>query len=237
MNIDNLNSTLWDNKSILEFNKFFKSLSNAEKIYYTKKMSKSKKQCLGINAPTLKILAKQILRGDAKQFLSYQTLNFLEDDLLASYLLSEIKDNLFVCNYLTKFLTTIDSWEVTDALKIKVCVENFNFAKECLNSEFVFKRRFGFVHFLKYCNNEAYLTQIFKFVLKFKDEQEYYINMAIAWLLCECVVKNKNKTFVFFNTFYKQLNKFVLKKTISKCQDSFRILAQDKLFLKKYLIK
>ena len=55
--------------------------------------------------------------------------------------------------------------------------------------------------------------------------------MAIAWLLCECVIKKRSETLSFINK--NNLNSFVLKKTTSKCSDSFRLSDEDKEMLKK----
>ena len=70
-------------------------------------------------------------------------------------------------------------------------------------------------------------------------EQEYYVNMAIAWLLCEIMIFYPAETLKFLNNYknkYKESNNiFVLKKTISKCRDSFRISEENKILLKKLL--
>ena len=55
--------------------------------------------------------------------------------------------------------------------------------------------------------------------------------MAIAWLLCELIIKKKDKAIEYLKN--NKVNKFVLNKTISKCNDSFRITKEDKELLKK----
>ena len=38
------------------------------------------------------------------------------------------------------------------------------------------------------------------------EEKEYYVNMANAWLLCECLIKEREKTLKFLE--FKILGKF-----------------------------
>jgi len=66
-----------------------------------------------------------------------------------------------------------------------------------------------------------------------QNEQAYYVNMVIAWFLCECYIKNQKETKCFLKN--HQLNQFTLKKFISKCQDSFRISEKDKKQLKSFV--
>ena len=63
-----------------------------------------------------------------------------------------------------------------------------------------------------------------------KQEKEYYVNMAVAWLLCDCFIKQKDSTLLFIQK--NTLNPFVLNKFISKCCDSYRVSNDDKQFLK-----
>ena len=78
--------------------------------------------------------------------------------------------------------------------------------------------------------NKSYIESIFTIIRNSFKEQEYYVNMIISWLLCECFIKEREKTINFLTS--NNLNKFVLNKFISKCNDSFRIDKKDKIYLK-----
>ena len=58
--------------------------------------------------------------------------------------------------------------------------------------------------------------------------------MAIAWLVCELMIYNREKTLKYLE--YHNLNKFTINKAISKCRDSYRISKEDKELLLKYKI-
>ena len=82
---------------------------------------------------------------------------------------------------------------------------------------------------------ESDLTAIFRIVDSLYNEKEYYVNMAVAWLMCEIVIKNREQAFKYLKK--HNLNKFTINKTISKCRDSFRVSKEDKEELLKYRIK
>ncbi len=56
--------------------------------------------------------------------------------------------------------------------------------------------------------------------------------MANAWLLCECFIKQREKTLAFLEK--NNINKFAINKAISKCRDSYRVSDKDKKKLLKY---
>ena len=86
-----------------------------------------------------------------------------------------------------------------------------------------------------YTKSDKYIDQIFSVIDTLKDEEEYYVNMAVAWLLCELMIKQRNKTLKYLDN--HNLNKFTINKMISKCRDSFRISKEDKELLLKYKVK
>ena len=79
------------------------------------------------------------------------------------------------------------------------------------------------------------LTEIFDIIDSLQNEKKYYVNMAVAWLMCELMIKNRIQTLKYLEN--HKLNDFTINKTISKCRDSFRVSKEDKEFLLKYRIK
>jgi hypothetical protein len=67
---------------------------------------------------------------------------------------------------------------------------------------------------------------------KMYDEGHYYINMIIAWLLCESFIKNRDITLTYLKN--NNLNDFVINKMISKCRDSYRVSKGDKEMLLQF---
>ena len=60
------------------------------------------------------------------------------------------------------------------------------------------------------------------------------MNMAVAWLLCELMIYNRDKTLKYLE--HHNLNNFTINKAISKCRDSYRVSKEDKEKLLKYKV-
>ena len=74
-----------------------------------------------------------------------------------------------------------------------------------------------------------------KLIIKVIDNinsDKYYINMAVAWLIAEMYIKEKDVTLEYLKK--NNQNKFVQNKAISKINDSFRVTKEEKEMLKKY---
>ena len=76
-----------------------------------------------------------------------------------------------------------------------------------------------------------YLAVIFDRVEKLAGREEYYIRMAIAWLVAECFIKYPEKTLAYMRV--SGLSKWTYNKTISKICDSYRVDVETKEMLKK----
>lgn len=76
-----------------------------------------------------------------------------------------------------------------------------------------------------------YLALIFDRVERLGDRDEYYVKMAIAWLLSECFIKFPEATLSYLKI--SHLPKWTFNKTISKICDSYRVEPEMKEVLKK----
>lgn len=238
-----LNKQKWTKKDIAEFNDYLFSLNHLQTAKWTQKIYSTQKECLAIKVPVLRDIAKEISKGDAISFFNLQSHKYIEDDILIACVISLLKDYSLQKSQTTEFLKNVDSWVCTDTLKLndkKEPFENvYNFSYNLLQSKYLYLRRFAFVQLLKCAKNKECINKMFGLVELAHLEQEYYVNMAIAWLLCEIMIFYPAETLKFLNNYknkYKETNNiFVLKKTISKCRDSFRISEENKILLKKLL--
>jgi 3-methyladenine DNA glycosylase AlkD len=129
------------------------------------------------------------------------------------------------------YVKYIDNWSSCDILSINIkdMDKLFDLALSYTKSNKPFVRRVGFRLFFKFLDNEEYLIKIFDVVDSFYYEEHYYVNMIIAWLLCEAFIKNRKFTLRYLEK--RNLNDFVINKTISKCRDSYRVSLEDKKML------
>jgi len=197
---------------------------------------------LGIKIPFLRNLAKKII-FENEQDLILNNLNFtyFEEILLYSFVLALIKiSEEERINKIYNFLPYIDNWGVCDSFCSSLKVINKNkdtylkFIEKILKTNKLYFQRVGIVLLMNYYLNETELEYYFNLVTNVKI-QDYYIQMAKAWYFATSLAKNYNQTLKFLKLNKHNLSKEVLKKIISKCNDSFRLTKEQKVEIKKTL--
>ena len=93
-----------------------------------------------------------------------------------------------------------------------------------------FYRRMAVIFAFEFAGDVEYTDRLSRFIAGFKGETEYYVNMAVAWLVCELVIKERS--FGIDLICGDALNEFTKLKAISKCADSYRVNESDKQTLK-----
>ena len=225
----------WTSKDLLELNKYLESIKVPEKIEFTKRVVNTNMPLLGINIPTLESIAKEIAKGNYLSFLDNCQYEYYDLTIIGAKLINRISDYDVLEKTLSRYLKYCDNWSSIDTLKLKIKGNEdkiFKLAKKYTLSKKTFTRRCGFIIFFKFIKEDNYIAEIFNTIDTMYDEEEYYVNMGIAWLLCELMIKRRKETLTYLK--HHHLNTFVLNKFISKCHDSFRISAEDKELLKTY---
>lgn len=80
-------------------------------------------------------------------------------------------------------------------------------------------------HFL----NEKFEVKYLEKVAEIRS-QEYYVNMMIAWYFATALAKQYEATLPFIEN--KRLDKWTHNKTIQKAIESYRIMPEQKVFLR-----
>ena len=87
--------------------------------------------------------------------------------------------------------------------------------------------------YLDYYLKEEYIDKILEQINNITSK-DYYVQMAIAWLVSIAYIKQKEKTEKFLKN--NKLDKFTQNKSISKICESYRITPEEKERVKKYKI-
>ena len=228
----------WNNEEINSFDNYLYSLRREEKIDWTRNIVNTKMDLLAIILPDLKKMAKEIYKGNYISYLELMPHRYFESLITDAFLISLIKDYKIQIKYINKLSKYIDSWSVTDTLKFSIKNNEdvyLEYAKKLLKSKEPYTRRIGVRILFSFVNLNDYVDQIFSIIDTLKCEDEYYVNMAVAWLLCELMIKQRDKTIDYLK--HHNLNKFTINKMISKCRDSYRVSNTDKEMLLKYRVK
>lgn len=192
---------------------------------------------LGVRMPIQRKLARQIVTGDFRKFLAETQDEFYEEIMIEGLVIAtaplELKERL---GLLREFVPKIQNWAICDAvcasLKIRdVELEPYwQFLGEFFASPAEFERRFAIVVMLNHFLATKYLSQILELLESLETEQ-YYVRMAIAWLIAEAMTVDRSRVLNFLQ--HDHLSRFTHNKAIQKICESYRVAAEDKNLVRK----
>jgi len=192
---------------------------------------------IGVRVPELRKMAKQIASQDYNKFLLDADDEYYEELLLQGLVIGYAKISINeTFKYLKIFVPKINSWAVCDTtcsnLKItkKYMKEMWEFLEQYINSKKEYEIRFALVMYLNYFLTDEYIDKILQKIDKIVNK-EYYVQMAIAWLISFAYIKQKEKTEKYL--LKNDLDKFTQNKSIQKICESYRVSNEDKEKLRK----
>lgn len=207
-----------------------------EKCEFEKKIVNTALPCIAIPAPRTKEIAKEIAKGNAASFLELMLWNNHSETVINGELIAKCKDFGEMSAFLDEYSQKVDNWAACDILKFKINDKNAadfgNLARRYYGDKLTFRRRISLIIMFKFIERDIDL--VFELAGGLAEEIEYYVNMANAWLICECFIKNRERTLAFLEE--RNLNAFTANKAVSKIRDSFRVSAEDKEWVKRYKI-
>lgn len=191
----------------------------------------------GVRMPQLRALGKEISKGNANSFLKVSSNKHYEERMLKGIVVGLIKTDNFeefvsLCNLA---VADINNWALCDCFcgglkQVKVYKEDFfEYIKNYLNSDDVWKIRVALIVMLNYYLEDEYIDRVFERCDRITSNY-YYVNMAQAWLIATAFAKCEKQTRAYLLN--NNLDKFTYNKTIQKCVESRRIDAETKLYLK-----
>ena len=212
----------WTKAKYQEFQKYLDTQKEGSQfLAFNQKLVKTKYKIIGIKVPVLRNIAKKISKTDINSFIKVAKDDTYEEVMLQGLIIGNIKEIEVAICYFEQFIPKIDNWAICDVVVtsfkiIKNDKDNFlNHIKKYLQNSHEFIVRVGIVLLLNYS-----LTR-----------EEYYINMAIAWLISKCFIKEKEKTYMYLKN--NKLNQFTYNKTLQKILESFQVTDQDKEIIRK----
>ena len=223
---------VWDKNKYQDYTKYLNNYKEDKKfIDFNKKLIFTKYEILGIKVPNMRKIAKEISKTDIISFLNNVENNTYEEVMIEGLTISYIKDVDLCLKYFNKFINKIDNWAICDTCISSMKIVNKNkelFLKQIkkyIKSKNEYVVRVGVVLLLDYYIEDSYIDLVFD-IIDSINREDYYINMAIAWLVSVCFVKYRNKTFKYLKD--NKLNKFTYNKSIQKIIESYRVSIEDK---------
>ena len=227
----------WDNDTYNDYLDYLKSLADVKYLEFNKKIINTNYKMLGIRVPLLKKIAKKISKGDVEEFLKFCEPKYYEEVFIRGLVICSISDIKISTEEIIKFLKYIDNWAICDSFcnSLKIVNTNkdyfFKYFNDLIKQGTEYAIRVSLVAFINYYVEDKYIEEIFSIIDSINTDK-YYVNMAIAWLLCEMYTKYKEMTLKYIKK--SALNDFVINKTIGKIRDSYRIKDEDKELIKQF---
>ena len=196
------------------------------------------KNMIGIRIPILRKYARKLVKKqEIHQLLQQIDDEYYEEIMLQGMLIGFLKEDFkTVKKEIGKFIPKIDNWAICDTfcagLKItkKYKNEMWKFIQKYLKSNQEFEIRFGIVMILDYYIEEEYLDSLFS-IFDSITSKEYYVQMAMAWAICEALVQDYDKTLHYLEN--APLDKFTYHKALQKAMESYRISDEKKQILRE----
>ena len=220
-----------------EFQTRLVSLADDEYREFSMRGIPSDRPFIGVRIPDIRKLVSKISPEDFDTFIDVTPIA-IEEVLARGLVIARLpyEKMLEVFDSQIKYL---DNWCTVDifisALRKTVKHHEADFLEKkiepLLKSQDEFAVRAGLVSLLDFYVKEEYLHLIFDRIESLNRHVEYYVKMAIAWLLAECFIKFPDETFSYMKT--SSLEKWTFNKAISKISDSYRVEKDAKDLLKK----
>lgn len=232
----NLIKENWNKNDYENFINYLYSLQDLKYKNFHSKLLPNTNNLIGIKIPILKKIAKDISKGNYIEFLHLTKHTIYEETMIHGFIISNIKlqpDNII--DYINNFLPYINNWAICDSFcaSLHIIKKNkeifYKYIKRKIKNKNIWIKRFCFVILLDYYLEEKYLKEIFNMCDSY-NTNDYYVEMAIAWLISIAYIKHKNITLEYLNN--NKLNNFTYNKAIQKIIESTRIKKEEKEELK-----
>ena len=191
---------------------------------------------IGVRLPLLRQLAKEIAKGDWRNFLSNSKEEYYEEilinGLVIAYAKCDVEERL---NYIESFVPKIDNWAICDSFcnTLKFVNKNkeimWEFIQSYLKSYNEFEIRFAVVIILNYYITEDYIDLVLKTLDNIKHDG-YYVKMAVALAISMCFIKFEEKTMAYLKD--NSLDDFTYNKSLQKICESLRVDKNTKELIK-----
>lgn len=193
---------------------------------FNRKLAPTKYEMIGVRLPILRNIAKKMTEN-YEESLKFTEFKYFEEVLLYGLTICYIKGDADIkLKYLDEYLKYADNWahidSVTMTLKFRQGEKEKVKAKaeEYIVSQQEFVARAGVILIMKHFLGDKEIEDSLKMLEK-ADSSKYYVSMAVAWCLCDAVIKAPQVAVKCLKN--GNIDAATLSRTLDKCRDSFRI--------------
>ena len=226
----------WTQADYKEFAEYLKTLADEKYKKFSDALVPGAELSFGIRVPILRQTAKEIAKGNYKEFLACKKGQYREEIMLEGLVMTLIKcDYPQMLAYIKEYADKITSWETCDIVSFKglkkYLSEFFDDIEYFIYSSNPWVQRYGFGCLLEFYLTDEYIDRVLEYVNSI-DSDFYYVQMMQAWLVATAAAKQRDKTIAFLAD--NRLNAKTQNMAIQKMRDSYRISPEDKELIKKF---
>ena len=196
-----------------------------------------KEKIIGIRTPQLRQYAKNLIKGNRHNFFLDSLPHFYHEEncLHAEIIMLAFRNDFNrTIDETERFLPYIDNWATCDCFAPKIFKRNISELKKHVNnwlsSQHNFTIRFGITTCIHFLLDKDFDSSLHQKICNISND-EYYVNMAIAWYISIALIKQYSTTIPLLEK--KQIEStWVHNKAIQKACESLRIPNQQKEYLK-----
>jgi 3-methyladenine DNA glycosylase AlkD len=191
---------------------------------------------LGVRLPHLRDLAKEIAKGDWREYLNNAQDEYYEEIMLQGLVIGYAKASPEeILKYTALFIPKIRNWGVCDSFctGLKLAKKQpemvWDFIQPYLRSDREFEIRFTVIMMLAHFINDDYIGRVIESLDRIRHEG-YYVKMGIAWAVSVCYVKYPEKTMSYLENC--GLDDFTFNKSLQKILESYRVDPDSKTIIR-----
>ena len=189
---------------------------------------------IGVRTPELRKYAKQLVKEDKiDEFLNDLPHAYFDENQLQAFIVSEMKDYDRCIEEVCRFLPFVDNWATCDQMSPKIFkkhrTELLEHIREWIESKETYTVRFAIGMLMQYYLDEEFDIVYPEMIAEVKTD-EYYINMMIAWYFATALAKQYDNILPFLED--RKLDAWTHNKAIQKSIESYRIMPEQKAYLK-----
>lgn len=231
----------WNAETYRSFTELLQSLSDEAYGKFNSKIIPNLGFSYYVRMPQLRNIAKAVEKNkDMESFYNFISAgSSYEEKLLQGILIGKMKFKSFsdMMSTIDYYIKKINNWALCDSFvsNIKKLVkenkeEFLSVIPKYISSSEPWSARFALVTLNNYYTEEAYLALIFDSIRSLENN-DYYVNMAVAWLISTCYLINREKTKIFIKS--GQMDDWCINKSIQKIVESLRVSLEEKEDIKK----
>lgn len=186
---------------------------------------------IGVRLPTLRRMAREILRGDWRGWLAEAEGFYFEERMLQGMVVSSAPcEPAEKLQYTARFIPKIDNWAVCDSFCRRLKPDEregmWRFIQPYFNAEAEFGVRFATVTALGNFVDETHLETLLMLLGRVCHEG-YYARMGVAWAVSVCYAKFPERTHAWLAD-NCPLGDWTFNESLQKIAESYRVDASAK---------